>query len=255
MSTFVFTQNLFKYMLPNGIRRNTLLILAGEGGSGKSVILAHLVKDALLKNEAVIYVALDDDPQTIVSQLQSFGINSGEFCDKKLFMIIDGYSYLLKTKRPHPCVVDEVTPENPEGIISSLHRVVEKYKIDGYGVIVLDSLNEIMILLDPTRFLMFVKSLRANFAKARNILTVASLHTSTESFKEYLLTIEHLVDGILETAGLPSEIAHQIPIFVRQITVRKIKGSQSRAGWVLYGIDSEGLKPVVISIPGRGSEK
>ncbi|MEM4487177.1 MAG: ATPase domain-containing protein, partial [Desulfurococcaceae archaeon] len=247
MTHFTFNQDLFKYILPSGIPRNSLVVLTGEGGSGKSVILAHIVKDAILNNETVVYVALDDDPQTVVNQLSSFGLNAVELCSKKQLIILDSYSYLSRTKRPHQCVEEEISPDNPDGIITSLNKVVEKYKINESGLIALDSLNEVMILLDPTRFVLFIKSLRANFAKARSILTIATLHTSTEGFKEYLLTIEHLVDGILETASLPGEIAQQVPIFIRQISVRKIKGSQGRQGWILYGIDSEGLKPVVIT--------
>jgi len=246
--TFKFTQDLFKYIIPHGVPRNSFVVLTGEGGSGKSVILAHLVKDFLVSGEPVIYVALDDDPQTVLNQLSSFGVDVEGFCGKKLLTIVDGFSYLAKAKKPSSCVEEEVNPENPDTITSSIGKLIEKYNIANKGLIVVDSLNEIMVLLDPTRFVKFVKVLRASFAKTQGVLTVASLHTSTQNFKEYLLTIEHLVDGILETSSIPVELAQQIPIFVRQISVRKMKGTDTKQGWVLYGIDREGLKPVVLRI-------
>lgn len=250
-SSFIhFTQDLFKYILPNGVPRNSLIVLTGEGGSGKSVIIAHVVKDVLLNGEPVVYVALDDDPQTILSQLTAFGVNIDQFCGEKKLLIIDGFSHLVKPRRTGFCVEEEIQPDYADSIISVLIKATDKHHIENKGLIVIDSLNEAMVTLDPTRFILFVKSLRANFAKSRGILTFATLHTSTQSFKEYLLSIEHLVDGIIETANIPGELAQQIPIFIRQITVRKIKGVASKPGWVLYGIDNEGLKPVVLKVSG-----
>jgi len=250
---FTFRQDLFKYLLPSGVPRSSFIILAGEGGSGKSVILAHIVKDFLSAGEPAIYVAIDDDPQTVINQLESFGVNALEECKSKRLIFIDGFSYLMQVKRPWPCVEEEITPEAPEKIVPALWRIVERYKIVDQGVLIIDSLNDIVMLLDPTRVISFIKSLRANFAKARGILSIATLHTSTESFRNYLLTIEHIVDGILETSSVPGELAQQLPIFVRAISVRKMKGVESRPGPTLYGIDHEGLKPVVLRIT-RGSK-
>ena len=248
----VFTpkQDLFKYLLPSGIPRNSLVIIAGEGGSGKSVIVAHLVKDAVLSEEPVVYVAIDDDPQTILNQLNTFGVKTLEECNSKRLVIIDGFSYLMQFKKPQPCVEEEILLDSPGKLINSISRVVDKYKIADKGLVVVDSLNDIVMLLDPTRVVEFIKSLRANFAKARGVLTIATLHTSTTSFKEYLLSIEHLVDGVIETGSIPEELAQHIPIFVRQIVVRKMKGVDSKQGPVLYGIDREGLKPVILKISG-----
>lgn len=250
LGKFTFTQDLFKYILPDGIPRNSFVVIAGEGGSGKSVIIAHLVKDFLAGGEPVVYVTLDDDPETVLNQLISFSVDVEKHCSSRQLTIVDGFSYLVKSRKPGFCVEEEVNPENPDTVISALSKITERYGISGRGLVVIDSLNEVMVLLDPTRFLVFAKSLRANFAKSRGILTITTLHTSTSSFKEYLLTIEHLVDGLLETASVPGEIAQQIPIFVRQIAVKKMKGVDSRPGWVLYGIDHEGMKPVVLRITG-----
>jgi hypothetical protein len=96
-----------------------------------------------------------------------------------------------------------------------------------------------------------VKSLRANIAKARGAVTIATLHTSTSELRNYLLLVEHLVDGIVETSDIPEELSAQlsqvnVQVFVRQIRVLKMKGTSHRQGWFLYGIDREGVKPVVI---------
>lgn len=252
-ASFNFSQDLFKYLFPAGIPRNSFIVIAGEGGSGKSVILSHIVKDVLSYGEPVIYVSMDDDPFTVIQQLKSFRVAVDEACAERRFVIIDGFSYLLagppSARKPkNPCVAEEVHPERPDSIISSLLKTADSLGLSNHGAVLLDSLNEAMITLDQARFVSFVKSIRANIAKARGVLTVATLHTSTSSLKEYLLVVEHLVDGIIETSSIPPEVSQHIPIFVRGLVVKKMKGTPHKQGLVLFGIDEEGLKPVVLKI-------
>jgi KaiC/GvpD/RAD55 family RecA-like ATPase len=246
-------QDLFKYLLPEGLLRGSFIVIAGEGGSGKSVILTHIVKDVLSLGEPVIYAAFDDDPLTVLKQLSAFRVPVEKYCSERLFGIIDGFSYTITQRRGrvHACVLDEVTPDNPDDIVNALIRTADQVGLGGRGLVTIDSLNEVMITQDPVRFVRFVKSLRANIAKSRGVVTVATLHTSTSELRNYLLLVEHLVDGILETSSLPEELAavlskREIQAFVRQIRVLKMKGVAHRQGWFLYGIDHEGVKPVVI---------
>lgn len=254
VSKFLFKQDLFVYMFPEGVPRNSFIVLAGEGGSGKSVILAHFVKDFLLEKEPVIYVALDDDPYTVISQLAGFKIDIDKAISNGLLMIIDGFSYLIRAKRGklHEGVVDEINPRDPDLLLNSLIKIVDSKGMENKGVVIIDSLNETMITLDPTRFMEIVKLIRANISKLRKILTIATLHTSTESFKEYLLSIEHLIDGLIETSSIPSDLMTQMPLLVRQLVVRKIKGAGHKHGVVLYTIDQEGIKPVIIRMSEKG---
>jgi KaiC/GvpD/RAD55 family RecA-like ATPase len=235
------------------VLRGSFIVLTGEGGSGKSVILAHLVRDVLDIGEPVVYLTFDDDPLTVLRQLSAFRVLVEKYCSEQLLGLIDGFSYTIKQRRErvHACVIDEVTPDNPDDIINTLIKASDQLKLSGRGLVVIDSLNEVMIMQDPVRFVHFVKSLRANIAKSRGVVTVTTLHTSTSELRNYLLLVEHLVDGIMETGGISDELATQlserdIKIFVRQIRVLKMKGTTHRQGWFLYGIDSEGIKPVVI---------
>jgi KaiC/GvpD/RAD55 family RecA-like ATPase len=244
------SQDLFKYLLPEGLPRSSFIVLAGEGGSGKSVILIHLVEDILSVGEPVIYLTLDDDPLTVLRQLSAFKIPVENYCSQQLLSIIDGFSYTMRQRRGrvHSCVIDEVSPENPDNTITTLIKASERFRLEERGLVVIDSLNEAMISLDPARFVSFVKSLRANIAKSRGITTIATLHTSTSELRNYLLIIEHLVDGVLETSSIPEDLASQIPVFVRQIRVLKMKGASHKQGWILYSIDSEGVKPAILRI-------
>lgn len=241
--------DLFLYILPEGIPRNTLVILSGEGGSGKSAILANIARSIVESGEPVVYVGIDDDPLTIIRQLESFGLKIDENTSR-LLVIVDGFSYLVKSRKGilHPLVAEEVDPRNPENIVNAILRVVESRGLKGRGLVIIDSLNDVMISLDPTRFMEFVKTLRANISKSLEVPIIASLHTSTESFREYLHAVEHLVDGVIETQSLAEGLPMQLPVQVRQIIVRRIKGVPHRYGWVLYTIDKTGVKPVILRI-------
>jgi len=181
-------------------------------------------------------------------QLESFGVDTNKVCSDKQLILVDGFSYILKTTKPHFCVEEEVQVEEPDKFLSILTRVVEKHGLSENGLLVIDSLKRPLYSNGSNTTNTIYQVAESYFAKSRSILTIATLHTSTESFKEYLASIEHLVDGILETSNIHPQLAQAIPIFVRQITVRKMKGVDSKQGYVLYGIDHEGLKPVVLQL-------
>ncbi|QOR95125.1 AAA family ATPase [Thermosphaera chiliense] len=236
------------YVLPEGVKRNSLIIVAGEGGAGKSALLANIAKSVIKNNEPLLYLGLDDDPATIVDQLSSFNVDIEKVFNEGRFGIIDGFSYLIKGKKgkSHPMVLDEVNPSDLDSLVYSLLKHVDSFNMRGRGMVMIDSLNEIMITLDPTRIIEFVKTIRANVAKHRSVTTIATLHTSTEDFLSYLLSIEHLVDGIIEMQTLKDKNLGELQIPLRQMLVRKMKGVPHRAVWTLFTIDKEGVKPVVI---------
>ncbi|MEM4451736.1 MAG: RAD55 family ATPase [Thermosphaera sp.] len=244
----VFNVDILLYVLPEGVKRNSLIIIAGEGGAGKSVLLANIAKSVITEGEPLLYLTLDDDPATIVEQLKSYNTDVETAFREQRFGIIDGFSYLIKGKkgRAHPMVIDEVNPNDIESVVYSLIKNVDSFKMNNTGVLIIDSLNEIMITLDPTRIIEFVKTIRANIAKHRGVATIASLHTSTEDFLSYLLNIEHLVDGIIELGSLKERELGKLEISLRQILVRKMKGVPHKAVWTLFTIDKEGVKPVVL---------
>jgi len=247
-SNLILDVDILLYVLPEGIRRNSLIIIAGEGGSGKSALLANIAKSVIQKNEPLLYLGLDDDPATIVDQFSSFNVDVQEAFKKGRFGIIDGFSYLIKGKKgkAHPMVVDEINPGDLDSLVYSLLKHVDAFNMNGRGMVMIDSLNEIMITLDPTRIIEFVKTIRANIAKHRGVVTIATLHTSTEDFLSYLLSIEHLVDGIIELQTLKDKNLGELQIPLRQMLVRKMKGVPHRAVWTLFTIDKEGVKPVII---------
>ncbi len=243
--------DVLNYVLPQGVPRNSFILLAGEGGSGKSVLVLHIAKSFLERGEPVVYITLDDDPVTIVSQFTSFGIDVAKHVDEGRLLIVDGFSFRIRGRKEklHEAVVEEVDPQQPDNVLYTLIKLLDDHGVKSRGIVILDSLNEFLSYQDPIKVVEFIKNIRANISKTRNVIVIAVLHTSTEELKKLALSIEHLVDGVMITETVVQHpVAGEIPLALRQLLVRKMKGVSHRVNWTLFTIDREGVRPVIVRI-------
>ena len=243
--------DLFKYILPYGIPRNSFIILAGEGGAGKSILAINIAGKVLASGEPVIYVSFDDDPVTVINQFSSFNIDARKYNEDKLFWIIDGFSYLIsgETRRRDNIILSTVDPTDLNNTLYGIVKSIDQVGVRDKGLVIIDSLNEFLNYHEASRVVYAVKFLRSNISKYRNITLIALLHTSTEYYTDFLKSIEHLVDGILYTEVVVQHpLAGEIPVPLRQILVKKMKGVPHHTSWTLYMIDRTGIKPVIIRL-------
>jgi len=239
MSMLRFDLEPLKTLFPEGIPRNSFIVVAGEGGSGKSILLSVFAKSILQLGEPVLYLALDDDPKTVVQQLKSLGVDVLEYVKQKLFFIVDGYSFRIRGSEPRlsVSVISKVNPQNIEQVFESLLAIVTDLGIEDRGLIAIDSLNEFLFYYsnDVQSLVEYIKNVRANFSKARNVLTIATLHTSTALAKELLSSIEHCVDGIILTERIQQEPSSSSNV-VWRVMVKRMKGVKHNLNWVSYSI-------------------
>ncbi len=232
--------------LPWGIPRRSLIVLAGPAGTGKTVLAAHLSKFFMESGEKVIYLTFDDDPKSLVEHFRSFRWDIDALFGKGLFSIVDGFSFRLgdlSADIGDEYVVRRVTPSDKDGIIYGLYDIAAKrYPMQGEGLIVVDSLNELMFSMDISQVLEFVKTIRAVFAKGLGIMVVTVLHTATELLEELAAHLEYLVDGFIETRLNPTLLEIGIPL--KELMVRKMRGTMTNPQWVPYVIVDEGIMGV-----------
>ena len=199
----------------------------------------------LRRGEPVVYMALDDDPHSIASLFTTFHIDIDRFIREKLFNVIDAFSFRLGSfKKTHPAVVREVNPKDLDQLTYTITDVIEELNLVNKGLLVIDSLNEIFFHIEMAPAFEFVKTVRAVAAKARNILTIATLHTPTQTYQEIAKTLEYMVDGFIELRYEPTLIELGIPL--KQYIIRKMRGVPHHAAWVPYVIAEEGIKMVDI---------
>lgn len=227
--------------LPRGVPRNSFIILCGDGGTGKSVFLVNIAYTFLKRGEQVIYVALDDGPHSIAALFKTFRIDIDKYISERLFGIIDAFSFRLgPLKKPHPSVIREVNPKNLDQLVHTINDVIDEWKLVNKGLLIIDSLNEIFFQTEMASAFEFVKTIRAIAAKARNILTISSLHTPTQTYQEIAKTLEYMVDGFIELRYEPRLMEIGIPL--KQYIIRKMRGVPHHASWVPYVIAEDGIK-------------
>lgn len=229
-------------VLPEGVPRASFIVLAGSGGSGKTLLTLLMAKQFLSRKEPVIYITLDDDPATLVSLLQSLGIDVYSYISERLLVMIDGFSFRIRDRRGkiHVSVVEEVDPMNPEQVLHAVIQLVDKLEIKNKGICVIDSLNEFLTYHTYLKVSEFIKNVRANISKYRGVLTMAILHTSSNKAKNFLASIEHVVDGIVyvECELKDNEV-------VRRITVKRMRGTRYKTGKIEFAVVQDSVVGVM----------
>lgn len=228
---------------PEGILRNSFILISGDAGSGKSVITYYVTKTFIEMKEPVIYLALDDDPLAIMDSFKLLNIDLKLISESGLFKFIDGFSWRLgPMRRSHELVAKEVRTEDPQNIIKAITDLISEMNISSRGVLIMDSINELTFTLDIRGIINFIKIVRAVTSKARRILTLATLHTTTNDSIELKRNLEYLVDGVIDI-GLDPNL-QQLGIPIKQLMVKKMRGVPTTPIWIPYVLAKDGIKLV-----------
>ncbi|KYC45488.1 MAG: hypothetical protein APG12_01040 [Candidatus Methanofastidiosum methylothiophilum] len=231
-------------LIIRGIPRDSFIVLLGEGGTGKSAILGELCYNFLKKGEPVIYVALDNSPPSVFSDIKSLGWDLTPFCEKGLLRFLDCYSFRMKADYDEKCVTVLREPDDLPNFTDKLVSLMDELKMNDNGVVLIDSLTELMTLSDPSQVVESIKNWRARGSKERNVLFVSTLHYGLKAFEGFADVFDYIVDGIIDLRYDPTYMASDI--LLKQIRIRKIKGSDHYTNWVNFVIQKGGLKPLII---------
>lgn len=231
-------------LIIDGLPRDSFIVLLGEGGTGKSAILGELCYKFLKRGEPVIYVALDNSPHSVFSDIKSLGWDVTNFCEKGLLRFLDCYSFRMKSGFDDKCITVLREPGDLPNFTDKLVSLMDELNMNGTGVVLIDSLTEFMTLSDPSQVVTSVKNWRARGAKERNVLFVSTLHYGLKAFEGFSDVFDYMVDGIIDLRYDPTYIASDI--LLKQMRIRKIKGSDHYTNWVTFAIQKGGLTPLII---------
>ncbi len=228
----------FDKLLPKGLPRRSLAILAGEGGTGKSLILLYATWAALQRGDHVAYISLDDDAETVYHALKSkMGSNVDAYIESKTLVLVDGYA--SRYGAPPKGSWERITKIDPGSLLQSIRSIVERYSVKDCGMVIIDSLNPLFLQYEPTVVYDFVNALRATIAKQYNVFVLVTLHTPTSLYAEIASMLEYMVDAFIVTRYHPEAFEAGIP--VRQVLVKKAKGVPVTHGWLSFMITDKGI--------------
>ncbi len=227
------------FLLPEGVPLNSFITLSGEGGTGKSVILQQLAISFLKRGFSVIYVASDDSPLSIMLNMKNFGWHVDRYGKRGRFRFVDCFSFRIKRSLEYPEYVTVVEqPSFLRNITDVLDSVMDKLR--GRKVMLIDSLTDIISHAEPMTAIETVKAWRANYTKAQNTLVFTSFHFGIKAFDEIEQIIDYIVDGIIDLRFDPYLM--QQGVLVKQMRIRKMKGTSHLTKWVYFQITKDGLK-------------
>lgn len=228
--------------LPVGIPYSSLSLILGPGGVGKSVMMANLSWN-FLKSEGntVVHVTFDDSPDALLSLYGFFGWDVSKYVREGRFKIVDCFSFRLGSfRKPVDGVVRELEVKELSSLVYAISDAVSSAR--GSGLILIDSLNELVLKFEVSQFVDFIKTLRAIVGKGLGNIILATMHITTDTFQEVVNYIEYLVDGIVETRINPTLLEYGIP--VKELMVRKMRGVPTNPIWIPYVISDSGISAV-----------
>ena len=230
------------YALPEGLPKGATVVITGEPGSGKTVLVSNMAWNVLRGGGSVVYVNFDDSPDAIIELFESFNWNIKEYISKGVFGIIDCFTFRLGAlKGKYEGVIGYEDLSDTDALIHDIHTPVRKASED-IKLVIIDSINELMFRLEMTQVLEVVKKIRALISKGLGATVIITLHISTDSLQELAAHLEYLVDGFIVTRFEPNMRELGIPL--KQLMVRKMRGLPTNSFWIPYVITGQGVTSV-----------
>ena len=116
-------------MIQGGLERGSINVLAGEAGTGKSILSLQFLYNGVTKyNDTSLYITFEEKKKSIIEHMKQFGMNIDELERKKRFFVFE-YS---------PQEVDKFIKEG-----STIEKVIRDNGVDR---LVFDSITSFAVL-------------------------------------------------------------------------------------------------------------
>jgi KaiC/GvpD/RAD55 family RecA-like ATPase len=232
--------------LPQGVPRNSFVMLTDLAGTRSEAIMSELVWRALQRGEPVVYVTFLEPPVSVIQKFVTLEWNVLPYLESGQLHILDCFTYRLDDHdrmfdrmdewNHHLATVAEdatTTVRDPSAtrqLENQLDRCLGEQGMADAGIVVVDSLTELGTLVQPVQAYDFVKDVRAEVCKGRFVPVFAGATRAAEEL-EFPHDMGYMVDGIIELR-LNEEIVEGA--LIKQIRVRKMSGVLTYPEWSAY---------------------
>jgi KaiC/GvpD/RAD55 family RecA-like ATPase len=242
--------------LPQGLPRNSFVMLTDLAGTRSEAIQAELVWRALQRGEPVVMLSFLEPPISLIQQFVTLDWNVLPYLESGQFHIIDAFTYRLDDRErmfdrmndwnQHLSAVAEAAvttvrdPSETRQLESALDRCLTELEMEDAGIVVIDSLTELGTLVQPVRAYDFVKDVRAEVCKGRFVPVFAgATMTGAPEGEGFPHDMGYIVDGIVELR-LNDDLVEDA--LIKQIRVRKLNNVLAIPEWHSYEYTSgEGI--------------
>ncbi|MFB6469887.1 MAG: RAD55 family ATPase [Vulcanisaeta sp. AZ3] len=217
--------------LIEGFPYGYMILIRGDLGMGKTLIVKILAR-RILQSNPLLYVSLDDDPESIINDLKD---TSG-----RLF-IIDGFTLGDQRRIKAPNIVDAITELDPGQLISKVRQVIYSKGIRG---LIMDSINDLLINIDPRGLITVLKQLKS-VSRTYNLITFMVAHVTTDDVDNLLNNVEYVFDGVIEMEFDENMASLGIP--VRRLRIKRMKGISHSMNWLYFTTAKGTIVPIDVN--------
>ncbi len=172
-------------LLKGGIPKGFLVAVAGEPGTGKTILCLHFSWQGVLDGDRVVYVTTEESRDSVIRQAEMLGMRLEDAVDRGKAIIIDA---LLGSDRW------SLRSLNPENLVE---KIVEAKRELGYGRarLVIDSMSAFW-LDKPAMARKYSYYLKKVLHKW-NFTIMATTQYAISTSEAFGFGLEHIADGII----------------------------------------------------------
>ena len=237
--------------LPEGMPRNSFVLIRGQAGTRDTELHAELVWRTLQRGEPAVIVSFREPPTSVVERFLTLDWNVLPSLERGQLRIVDCFTDRLDNpdrlfdrmndwnRHLHgvtePASIDVRNPRDTAEIESKLDDALDESGMVDEGIVVIDSLTEFGTLVQPVQAYDFVKNVRADVCKGRFVPIFAGATPGPER-DVFPHDLEYIADGIVDLAMDDSLVEHTL---IKRIRIRKMSGVLVYAEWVAYEYTAE----------------
>jgi KaiC/GvpD/RAD55 family RecA-like ATPase len=231
--------------LPQGLPRNSFVLVSSDEGARDETLLAELVWRALERDEPAVVVTFTEPPVSVVENFLALDWNVLPYLESGRLHILDCFTYRVSDRDRMFDRMNEWTshirriardvtvtvrdPSDVSELQNKLDGCLGALGMTDTGVVTIDSLTEFGTLVQPIQAYDCVKDVRADVCKGRFVPVFAGATIAGE--ETFPHDLGYAVDGIVDMQMNGSIVRDTL---IKRLRIRKINGVLSIPEWTAY---------------------